>query len=121
MRPSITAFAAISALCRGVLGSRCDDKDGICLTSFRWCDVNPCEFPENMYPLHEDLDRTTGYAILDEWENYTVSWTGARSGEHVQVRWGLGMPTGQMHDSHYPRVSWGKSMWENMNDDSYFD
>ncbi|KAH6692572.1 hypothetical protein F5X68DRAFT_228935 [Plectosphaerella plurivora] len=66
-----------------------------------------------MYPLHEDLDRTTGYAVLDEWENYTVSWTGARAGEHVKVRWGLGMPTGQFElHSYYPRVSWGKNTTE---------
>jgi hypothetical protein len=110
MRFSATTLAALSALSHTALASeRCEDKQGICLTSFRWCDVSPCDFPENVYPLHSDLGRNVGYGVLDESENYTISWTGAHTDRQVLVGWGFGTPRHAV--GQYPNIRWEKSKW----------
>ncbi|KAH7368598.1 hypothetical protein B0T11DRAFT_350152 [Plectosphaerella cucumerina] len=111
MRFSATTLAALSALSHTALASeRCEDKQGICLTSFRWCDVSPCDFPENVYPLHSDLGRNVGYGVLDESENYTISWTGAHTDRQVLVGWNFGTPRHAV--GQYPNIRWEKNTTE---------
>ncbi|RSL58401.1 hypothetical protein CEP54_007769 [Fusarium duplospermum] len=66
----------------------CDDRIRICLTSFRWCDSSPCDFPDNILSIHSDLDdRKTGYGVLLGTDEYNITWINADSNYPVSIEW----------------------------------
>ncbi|KAJ4179532.1 hypothetical protein NW755_012441 [Fusarium falciforme] len=71
----------------GALAERnCDNR--LCLTSFRWCDSSPCDFPDNVLSIHSDLgDRNTGYGVLLGTDEYNITWIHADSDHPVSIEW----------------------------------
>ncbi len=88
MFPSAKIATAILSLMplTAVLG-QCKDSDRVCLTSFRWCDSSPCDFPPGIYPQHDSLDRNVGYAMIRENRDYELTWENAP--DEVEIRWNV--------------------------------
>lgn len=71
----------------GTLAERnCDNR--LCLTSFRWCDSSPCDFPENVLPIQSDLDDSnTGYGVLHGTGEYNITWINADADHPISIEW----------------------------------
>ena len=83
----------------------CRDKS-ICLTSFVFCGVTHgkqgCDYGENEFPIHSDLDRNTGYGVIDMYEEYNITWKNADPNYAVNFTWSFG--------TYYTQIEWSISM-----------
>ena len=65
------------------------DNHPLCLTSFKWCDVNGegCYFPDGAYPTTANPTHDESlYALLLENKKFTVSWKTRPQKKDVPVR-----------------------------------
>ncbi|KAM0425957.1 hypothetical protein ACHAPT_008896 [Fusarium lateritium] len=110
----LLAFTAIWLCLSGVLAERnCENR--LCLTSFRWCDSSPCDFPDNIFPVHSDLDdRNTGYGVILGTEEYNITWIHADSDHPVSIEWRF------LADADEPDYGGEVLTWEANTTDSHY-
>ncbi|KAL2674073.1 hypothetical protein Neosp_012519 [[Neocosmospora] mangrovei] len=58
------------------------------MTSFHWCDSSPCDFPDNVFSIHSDIDdRNIGYGVILGTDEYNITWINADSNYPVSIEW----------------------------------
>lgn len=101
-------FGVIWLYLTGALAQHnCDNR--LCMTSFRWCDSSPCDFPDNVLSIHSDLDdRKTGYGVILGTDEYNITWIHADSNYPVSIEWRF--LVGETEPDYGGRIlSWGVS------------
>lgn len=85
---NILVLAALSATAVAfdpAKDTTCNDQ-GICLSSFIWCDQNACAYPEGADALIPGVP-TAPYAVLYHHFKYDIRWRQAQPGTTVLVEW----------------------------------
>ncbi|KAH6682140.1 hypothetical protein F5X68DRAFT_211241 [Plectosphaerella plurivora] len=112
MLPTYKTTAALSlsllvALGQAKITHNCDASTSICLTTFRWCDTEPCQYPKNVKPLVADLSTTAGYGMLLFHEFYDVIWTTPSQLDEVLLTWYI--PPLSIEGSEGPPLEWTRN------------
>lgn len=82
----------------------CDESKGLCLDTFRWCDIPSCRYPIDIKPIFYDDSYAAGYGMLRFDELYYVLWKTPAWRDEVYFRWVIG----GLNDKH-PTVEWTRS------------
>lgn len=81
--------AALSLLSLAGLGQAsyddCDPSAGLCLTTFRWCNPDSCQYPKNVKVLSDS--GPVAYGMLRYDETYYVNWTTPAPKDEVFLTW----------------------------------
>lgn len=81
----LAAFSTTVAAFDPAKDTTCNDQ-GICLSSFIWCDGNACAYPDGADPLIPGAPAAP-YAVLYHGQKYDIRWRQAQSGTTVLVEW----------------------------------
>jgi hypothetical protein len=86
--PQAAAAAGLSLLWLAGLSHAsydCDPSAGLCLTTFRWCNPDSCQYPENVKLLSDS--GPVAYGMLRYDETYYVNWTTPSAKDEVFLTW----------------------------------
>ncbi|KAH7359454.1 hypothetical protein B0T11DRAFT_356132 [Plectosphaerella cucumerina] len=79
----------------GYASNDCDSSAGICLTTFRWCNPDSCQYPKNVKLLSES--RPDAYGMLRCDETYYVNWTTPSPKDEVVLTWYILRPSNHLY------------------------